>query len=150
MPEPEKKTKIVTLRFQQSALIELDAQAKAVNLTRSAYIIRKLTGLSVLPTRVPAINWQLYRELATLSASLNAIGNNINQIARVLNTAQVTKQPIPKSLPQPQSIEDVLDAIKEISPYLTEVRLLLSGVKPQPETESSSMSINRLGQQIKS
>ena len=48
MPEPEQKTKIVTIRSNPSQLEEIDAQAKAVNLTRSAYITRKLTGQSEL------------------------------------------------------------------------------------------------------
>ncbi len=149
MPEPEKKTKIVTLRFRPSALSELDAQANAVNLTRSAYITRKLTGLSVLPTRVPAVNWQLYRELATMSASLSAIGNNINQIAKVFNTAQNTGQPIPQSLPKLEKLEKIAELIKQINPDLTEVRLALAGVKPQPETEPSSRSVDCLNQQAK-
>ncbi len=137
MPSPENKTKIVTLRFRPSELEQLDAQAKAVNLTRSAYITRKLTGLSVLPARVPAVNWQLYGELAKISASLPAIGNNINQIARVLNTASITGQPIPESLPQLKSLEEAIELIEAIVPNLTEVRLALSGVKRRGDIEST-------------
>ncbi len=60
---------------------------------------RKLTGQSVLPARVPAVNWQLYGELADIASSLPAIGNNINQIALTLNTAQKKGEAIPQSLP---------------------------------------------------
>jgi hypothetical protein len=104
VPEPENKTKIVTIRIKPSQLSELDAQAKAVNLTRSAYVTRKLSGTSVLPARVPAVNWQLYGELANISSSLPAIGNNINQIARALNTAQKkgrSNSPIPTKIRKP-------------------------------------------------
>ncbi|MDJ0571769.1 MAG: hypothetical protein QNJ53_22375 [Pleurocapsa sp. MO_192.B19] len=129
MPEPENKTKIVTFRFKPSQLEELDAQAKAVNLTRSAYMTRKLTGQSVLPARVPAVNWQLYGELADIASSLPAIGNNINQIALTLNTAQKKGEAIPQSLPKPESLEDALELIEITREKLRDVRLALSGVK---------------------
>lgn len=135
MPEPEQKTKIVTFRFRPSQLSKLDAQAKAVNLTRSAYVTRKLTGQSVLPARVPAVNWQLYGELATISSSLPAIGNNINQIAKALNTAQFKGEAIPQSLPKPESLEDALSLIETTLEKLTEVRLALSGVKQSDDLE---------------
>ncbi|MEL7079022.1 MAG: plasmid mobilization relaxosome protein MobC [Cyanobacteria bacterium J06582_2] len=129
VPEPENKSKVVTIRFKPSQLEQIDAQAKAVNLTRSAYMTRKLTGQSVLPARVPAVNWQLYGELASISSSLPAIGNNINQIAKALNTAQFKGEAIPQSLPKPESLEDALKLIETTREKLTEVRLALSGVE---------------------
>ncbi len=136
MPEPENKTKIVTIRFKPSQLSELDARAKAVNLTRSAYITRKLTGQSVLPARVPAVNWQLYGELAQISSSLPAIGNNINQIAKALNSAKIKGETIPQSLPKSESLEDALKLIEKMKEKLREVRLALSGVKQPADIES--------------
>ena len=135
MPEPEQKTKIVTIRFKPSQLEEIDAQAKAVNLTRSAYMTRKLTGQSVLPARVPAVNWQLYGELASISSSLPAIGNNINQIAKAINTAKIKNEPIPQSLPKLENLEYALSLIEMMKEKLTEVRLALSGVEPRDEIE---------------
>ena len=129
MPKPENKTKTITIRFRPSELEQIDAQAQAVNLTRSAYVTRKLTGQNVLPARVPAINWQLYGELASISSSLPAIGNNINQIAKALNTAQFKGEAIPQSLPKPESLENALKLIEMMKEKLTEVRLALSGVK---------------------
>ncbi|MGB5637159.1 MAG: plasmid mobilization relaxosome protein MobC [Waterburya sp.] len=145
MPEPEQKTKIVTIRFKPSQLSELDAQAKAVNLTRSAYMTRKLTGQSVLPARVPAVNWQLYGELAEISSSLPAIGNNINQIAKTLNTAQKKGEPIPQSLPKPESLEDALKLIEMMKEKLREVRLALSGVKQDNDTNMDDNCDSRSG-----
>ena len=136
MPEPENKTKIVTIRFKPSQLEQIDAQASAVNLTRSAYMTRKLTGQSVLPARVPAVNWQLYGELASISSSLPAIGNNINQIAKALNTAKFKGEAIPQSLPKPESLEEALKLIETTKEKLTEVRLALSGVRPGDDVES--------------
>ena len=145
MPEPEQKTKIVTIRFKPSQLEEIDAQAKAVNLTRSAYMTRKLTGQSVLPARVPAVNWQLYGELALIASSLPAIGNNINQIAKTLNTAQKKGEPIPQSLPKPESLEDALKLIEMMKEKLIEVRLALSGVKQDNDTNLDGNCDSRSG-----
>ena len=145
MPEPEQKTKIVTIRFKPSQLEEIDAQASAVNLTRSAYMTRKLTGQSVLPARVPAVNWQLYGELASISSSLPAIGNNINQIAKALNTAQFKGEAIPQSLPKPESLEDALKLIEMMKEKLTEVRLALSGVKQDNDTNMDGNCDSRSG-----
>ena len=145
MPEPEQKTKIVTIRFKPSQLEEIDAQAQAVNLSRSAYMTRKLTGQSVLPARVPAVNWQLYGELAEISSSLPAIGNNINQIAKALNSAQFKGEPYPQSLPKLESLENALSLIEMMKEKLTEVRLALSGVKQDNDINMDGNCDSRSG-----
>ena len=129
MLQPENKTKVLTIRVRPSQLEQIDAQAKAVNLTRSAYVTRKLTGQSVLPARVPAVNWQVYEKLAEIADSLQAIGNNINQIAKALNSFQQAEQAIPSSLPNSESFESAVELIEKTLENLAEVRLSLSGVK---------------------
>ena len=128
MPNPENKDKIVSLRFRESELKHLDQQASAVNLSRSAYITRKLQGLPVLPARVPPVNWEAYRELGVISAQLSALGNNINQIAKVLNTIQLEGQPIPPSLPNIDDLTRAISLIEQLKPALKFRRLELSGV----------------------
>ena len=129
MPSLETKTKIVNFRFRPSELSQLDAAAASVNLTRSEFITRKLQGLPVQPTRVPAVNWKLYRELATIAKELPAFGNNINQIAKALNTAQKLGQPI-SEIPKLENIFEAVETISQIKALLKEVRLTLVGVTP--------------------
>jgi hypothetical protein len=128
MPEPENKTKIISLRFRPTELEYLDRLAAAVNLSRSAYITRKLTGLPVLPARVPPVNWQLYRELAHIASELPPIGNNLNQIAKVLNTKSLLGESLPETLPNPQSLLAIVQLIQQTQTLLKQVRLELSGV----------------------
>ncbi len=128
MPSPENKTKIISLRFRPTELEYLDTQAAAVNLSRSAYIIRKLTGLPVLPARVPPVNWQLYRELAHIASELPPIGNNLNQIAKVLNTKSLLGESLPETLPNPESLKAMVQLIQQTQTLLKQVRLELSGV----------------------
>ncbi|MEC4988849.1 MAG: hypothetical protein SAJ37_08890 [Oscillatoria sp. PMC 1068.18] len=75
MPELEKKTKTIHIRFRPSELEHLDACAAAVGLTRSVYIRRKLEGLRLSPTKVPPVNWLTYEQLGEYASGLKAIGN---------------------------------------------------------------------------
>jgi len=104
-----------------------------VNLSRSAYITRKLSGLPVLPARVPAVNWQLYRELAQIAEQLPPIGNNLNQIARVLNTRELLGEPLPETLPNSESLEAMIQLIQQTQTLLKQVRLQVSGVLPEKQ-----------------
>ena len=73
MLQQKNKDKMVSIRFRDSELKQLAQQAKAVNLSRSAYITRKLQGLPVLTARVPPVNWDTYRELGAIASSLSAL-----------------------------------------------------------------------------
>ncbi len=129
MPTPEKKEKVVSIRFRESELSNLDEQADAVNLSRSAYITRKLQGLPVLPSRVPPVNWNIYRELGEISTQLSANSNNINQMAKVLNTANQQNQPLPSNLNNVDDLTEVMALIEQLKPTLKQIRLELSGVE---------------------
>ncbi|MDY7015353.1 MAG: plasmid mobilization relaxosome protein MobC [Cyanobacteriota bacterium] len=129
MPELEKKTKIVTLRYRPSELKHLNARAKAVGLSRSAYITRKVQGLPVLPTRVPQVNWLAYEELSQIARCLPAIGNNLNQIARALNTAKIKGESIPNNLPSTERLNEIVQTIVETQVLIKQARLELCGVK---------------------
>ena len=129
MPTPEKKEKVVSIRFRESELSNLDEQADAVNLSRSAYITRKLQGLPVLPSRVPGVNWNIYRQLGEISTQLSALGNNINQMAKVLNSANQQGQPLPSNLNNVDDLTEAFALIEQLKPTLKQIRLELSGVE---------------------
>ncbi|MDY7016537.1 MAG: plasmid mobilization relaxosome protein MobC [Cyanobacteriota bacterium] len=128
MPELEKKTQIISLRYRPSELERLDARAQAVGLSRSAYITRKVQGLPVLPPRVPQTNWLTYRELGEIARCLPAIGNNLNQIARALNTAKIKGELIPENLPSLEKLNETVRVIQETRDLIKEARLELCGV----------------------
>ena len=129
MPNPENKEKVISIRFRESELSNLDEQASSVNLSRSAYITRSLQGLPVLPSRVPSVNWNIYRELGEISTQLSALGNNINQMAKVLNTANQQGQPLPSNLNHVEDLTEVIALIEQLKPTLKQIRLQLSGVE---------------------
>ena len=128
----ENKDKIISIRFKPSELEKLDRNCSEVGLTRSAYITRKILSLPVQPARVPEINWQAYENLTLLSHHLPRIGNNLNQIAKVLNTAQLEGIRIPPEIPEVENIQNTLAAIAEIKPEIDRIRENVIGIK-QPE-----------------
>lgn len=132
MPELETKTKLVTIRLKPSELAHLDECAKAVNLSRSAYIYRKISGLPILPAKVPLINWKLYKELADIALVLSYFAHNLNQLIQLLNTSK-TGHIISHFLPYCEDLKGAIILIKEIEILLKQVRLELAGVKPIEE-----------------
>ncbi len=120
---------MVTLRMTETDLNYLDKEAKKVKLSRSEYINRKIMALAVQPANLPGINWKTYRELAKIASQLSAIGNNINQIAKAINTAQANCEPIPTSLPHPKELASTVELIQEIKPLLKQIALQIVGVK---------------------
>jgi hypothetical protein len=132
MLQQKNKDKMVSIRFQDSELKQLDQQAKAVNLSRSAYITRKLQGLPVRTARVPPVNWDTYRELGAISSSLSALAKNIHQIQNVLTMANQQGQPIPRSLPSPDDLRNIISDIEQLQPAIKQIRLELSGVISVP------------------
>lgn len=125
----ENKDKIVSLRFKPTELEKLDRKCKKVGLTRSAYISRKILSLPVQPARVPSVNWDAYKVLNELLYHLPRIGNNLNQIARILNTAQLEEKYISQAY-NPREIENTVEEIKEQLPTIKEAVKTVIGIKP--------------------
>jgi len=133
MTELKRKDKIICLRCYPEELKEIDAQATAVDLNRSAYLWRKIRGLPVMPAKVPPINWQTYRELKEIVAELRAIGNNINQIAKGINTANQHRTPLPDNLPSDFTLAELSTQLDLTQNLIRETALTIIGVNPTTE-----------------
>ena len=83
----------------------------------------------MLPSRVPGVNWNIYRQLGEISTQLSALGNNINQMAKVLNTANQQRQPLPSNLNNVDDLTEAFALIEHLKPTLKQIRLELSGVE---------------------
>ncbi len=68
-------------------------------------------------------------ELGEISTQLSALGNNINQMAKVLNTANQQGQPLPSNLNHVEDLTEVMALIEQLKPTLKQIRLELSGVE---------------------
>ena len=60
------------------------------------------------------------REIARLRADLNRVGNNVNQVARVLNAANRWRAAPPEDLRVLESIEEVRRVLGEIRAWTSE------------------------------
>ena len=128
----ENKDKIISIRFKPSELEKLDRNCKEVGLTRSAYINRKILSLPVQPARVPELNWEAYEILTAIAYHLPRIGNNLNQIAKILNTARLEETAIATEIPDVEKIKNTVATIAEIQPQIDRIGAAILGVK-QPE-----------------
>jgi Bacterial mobilisation protein (MobC) len=83
-----KRVNNITLRLTDDELDTIEEQARKLNLNRSDYL-RHQALKSVRrfkPKPLKSLDTLQYRELALIRKELNCQGNNLNQIARALNT----------------------------------------------------------------
>ena len=83
-----KRVNNITLRLSDDELDTIEAQAHKLNLNRSDYL-RHQALKSVRrfkPKPLKSIDTLQYQELALIRKELSCQGNNLNQIARALNT----------------------------------------------------------------
>ncbi len=125
----ENKEKIISLRFKPSELEKLDRNCSEVGLTRSAYITRKILSLPVQPARVPSINWEAYEYLTAIAYHLPRIGNNLNQIAKVLNTAQLEGNSVKDEIADPEDLKQTVAVIKEQIPIVKQAARAIIGTE---------------------
>ena len=76
----------ICLRLSTNEAQKLITNAKACGLTRTAYLRRLLNGYDLKPR--PSA------ELEALRTEIHQIGNNINQIAKAINTDIAADRPI--------------------------------------------------------
>ena len=76
------KSKTISLRITEELFAELSFKSSLLNIDNSDFLRQSITNTT--------INAKLdTKEIAELIASLNKIGNNINQIAHVLNVSNL-------------------------------------------------------------
>jgi hypothetical protein len=83
-----KRVNNITLRLTDDELDTIEEQARKLNLNRSDYL-RHQALKSVRrfkPKPIKSLDTLQYRELALIRKELSCQGNNLNQIARALNT----------------------------------------------------------------
>lgn len=83
-----KRVNNITLRLTDDELDTIESQARKLNLNRSDYL-RHQALKSVRrfkPKLLKSLDTLQYRELALIRKELSCQGNNLNQIARALNT----------------------------------------------------------------
>ena len=119
----EYKTAPTLIKWYPSDLVEIDHNAKQLNLTRTEYIARCVLDSPVEKNHIFKVNWQTYRVMGQVSRELNQIGNNINQIARVLHTERLEGNSIPPHYPLPEELRAIGTYISSVNKELNMLRL---------------------------
>lgn len=73
-----RRNKEVHIRLTDQELTLLSARIACTNLTRQEFCLRSILDHEIPPTRHP--------DLSAIRRELNAIGNNVNQLARAANS----------------------------------------------------------------
>lgn len=123
----EYKTKRVETKWYPSDLATIDRQAKIVSLSRTDYITRSVLNSSVIKSHVFKVNWRTYQVMGQVSRELRHIGNNINQIAKVLHQERLEGGSVPANYPLPEELNAIRSYVTRIDQELNTLRLLLVG-----------------------
>ena len=101
-----KRKNVVKTRLDDAELFVLDWRAEQSGISRSEYLRGLIFG-SFHPTiRVTCHDDETLAEIGKLTTAMDRIGNNLNQIARRLNTCDE---------PYPTLSEEVKDAISDLT-----------------------------------
>ena len=83
------KFNVISLRLTNQELEEIDRLARSKNLTRSAYLRLMATQSPHLPVQLDSASLDLYKSYLLICQELRFQGNNLNQIARGINRANL-------------------------------------------------------------
>jgi hypothetical protein len=122
------KDERITIRIQTKTKQNLNSLAEQNHLCLSEYIRKKIEGKAIV-TKVPPINWNVYAELLKVKVEINRVGNNINQIAKAINTEKMLGKPLPRSLNDPKALTETQDLLEKTTELLSRIRLELIGIK---------------------
>ena len=87
------------IKWYPSDLVEIDRQAKRLNLTRTDYIAKCVLHKPIKKEHIFKVSWRTYRVMGEIARELKRIGNNINQIAKVFNVERLEGGRVPKIIP---------------------------------------------------
>jgi len=102
---PRRKN-IVKTRLDDAELAVLEWRAKQSGISRSEYLRRMIFGVFRPTIRVTCHDDETLAAIGKLTIEYDRIGNNLNQIARHLNTYDA---------PYPELSEEVKDAISDLT-----------------------------------
>lgn len=127
----EYKTKPITIKWYPSDLVEIDRQAKKLNLTRTQYITECVLHKPVEKAHIFKVSWHTYRVMGEIARELKRIGNNINQIAKIFNAERLEGGRVPENYPLPEELSAIKSYTDRINQELNQIRLLIIGTKKQ-------------------
>ena len=101
-----KRKNVVKTRLDDAELLVLDWRAEQSGISRSEYLRGLIFGVFHPTIQVTCHDDETLAEIGKLTTAMGRIGNNLNQIARCLNTYDA---------PYPELSEEVKDAISDLN-----------------------------------
>ena len=103
--ESEMRTEIISVRLTKAEMAKVDDCCQRLGVSRSYFALKRLLGQRIQPAHSP-VDREAVRQLI-------GIGNNLNQIARVLNS---------RGSPDAQEVQATLAEVRELLAVLREGR----------------------------
>lgn len=102
----ERRSVQLDARYTQLEADYVQQQADAASLPRAAFIRKRTLGDRIIVPQMRGIDPAVIVELDRLMIEINAIGNNVNQVARAMNSAR----PLPSGW---ENIPSILDQLRD-------------------------------------
>lgn len=116
------KNEVIKFRVTPQQYSKANKEAKKLNITRSDWARDKCFAYQ--------INRSTSRKIKTLEElikQISPIGNNLNQIARAINTAQASGANLPYGIYNRQDLDDLSNDLEEIKAI---TKTILAEIKP--------------------
>ncbi len=106
MYDTPKRKNVVKTRLDDTELAVVDWRAQQSGISRSEYLRRMIFGVFRPTIRMTCRDDAMLAAIGKLTTAIDRIGNNLNQIAKHLNTYNA---------PYPELSEEVKDAISDLT-----------------------------------
>ncbi len=125
--DPSLRNKLLPVRLTERELVDIDARARKLGWTRSRWVRTTLLSGSPPVPETDAELRGLIAELLRLRFQLKQVGNNLNQLVRLIHSRQVhTTQG------SEQMLERLTESVRAVTEQLDDLRRLLHRRRGEP------------------
>jgi MobC-like protein len=131
-PQKELRTRILKIRLTPNEFSRLEFQARIRGKQSNSGYVRSLI-IGAKSKVVPEVNARAYIRMGKMAQELNAIGTNLNQAVKAINTALLAENRIPWDTIRQSDLKAIADKIIKINRFCKRVQLRLIGKEDDRE-----------------
>lgn len=115
--EPSLRKKLLPVRVTDEELAEIDARAKRLGWTRSRWVRETLLSETMPVPEKDAEQRELLDQLMRTRFQLKQVGNNLNQLVRLIHTRQVHS-----TGGSEETLEELVESVRAVTDSLDSLR----------------------------
>ena len=113
----------LSIRISDVEQLQIAEDAHKSSMAVSSYARKKILGEPINQITIPEVNRETYKAIVDLKREINAVGKNLNQVAKFLQSRHAA----PASLIS--SIDDAHEEIKRANQILGKIQIYSVGIK---------------------